>query len=159
MRVAYEELAKLHFINSLFADLMGHDLYLAKQVKAAIDAALEEETEPEFRAEKFATAAVLLLQNHFRLHPRHGFAHWDCAADGPDFDPLWARQDLISVFKKLSPYPSATVLVTNLRTCICPPGKRWTRALHREYGEAIGFIQELARSWSTSRAELTLLFF
>lgn len=159
MNVAHQELTKLHFVNSLFADLIGHDLYLAQQVKAAIESALEDEADPQQQEESFNQAAVLLLQNHFRRHPTHGFAHWSCGVEGGRFDPLWARQELIALFKKLAPYSSATVVITNLRAGICPPGKRWTRSLHQEYRETVAFIQELACNWSTRHAKVTLLFF
>lgn len=155
---AGEEAAKLHFINSLFAELTGNDLYLAKQVKAAIDTSLAD-MPPQLRSEQFTRAAVQLLEKHFRRRPKHGFSHWDCSASGHGFTPLWACQELIAIFKKLAPYPQATVLVTNLRTCICPPGKRWTHRLDRDYAEAVSYIQDLARTWSTRRANITLLFF
>lgn len=158
MKTAGEEAAKLHFINSLFADLTGNDLYLARQVKAAIDCSLGD-LSPQLQSEQFTQAAIQLLEKHFRRRPRHGFSHWDCSANGHGFNPLWARQELIAIFKKLSPYPQATVLVTNLRSCICPPGKRWTKRLNHDYAEAVAFIQELARTWSTRRANITLLFF
>lgn len=157
MTVAGEDLAKLHFINSLFVELTGDDLYLAQQIKAAIEFSLEE-TPPPFRSERFNQAAIDLLQQYFRRRPMHGFASWDCSEKTHGFTPLWARQELIDMFKKLAPYPRATVLVTNLRSCICPPGKRWTRRAREDYAEAVGYIQELARTWSTRRANVTLLF-
>lgn len=159
MTVAHQELAKLHFINSLFADSIGPDPYFAQQVKSAIESALEQETEPGLFDENFTRAAVQLLENHYRQKPRHGFAHWTVRGDATGFDPLWARHELIALFKKLAPYPASTVLVTNLRAVIQPPGKRASQALRAEYAEAIRYIQELARTWSTSRAEVTLLFF
>lgn len=157
MSTARDDLARLHFINTLFADLIGSDLYLAQQIKAAIESSFQEEIPPELQSERFVQAALLLLQKHFRRRPNHGFSQWDCDAGG--FDPLWARQELIGIFKKLAPYPQATVLVTNLRSCICPPGRRWTAQLRRDYAEAVGLIRELARTWSTRRANITLLFF
>ena len=158
MNAAGEELAKLHFINSLFADVTGNDLYLATQVKSAIETTLPD-LPPHLRSETFAKAAVDLLQKQFRRRPMHGFAHWNCSGMGGRFDPLWARQELIAVFKKLAPYPRATVLVTGLRAAVCPPGRRWTRALRRDYLEAVTLIQEIARTRSTRRAEVTVLFF
>lgn len=158
MRTAGEDLAKLHFINSLFADLTGNDLYLAQQVKAAIESSIED-LPPHLQSESFTKAAVQLLQKHFRRRATHGFSHWNCSENGNGFNPLWARQELIAIFKKLAPYPQATVLITDLRSSICPPGKRWTHRVRQEYAEAVAFIQELARTWSTRRAKVTLLFF
>ncbi len=158
MRTAGEELAKLHFINSLFAELTGNDLYLAQQIKAAIENSIGD-LPPHLQSDRFTKAAVLLVQKHFRRRPTHGFSHWNCSENANGFNPLWARQELIAMFKKLAPYPQATVLVTDLRSSICPPGKRWTGRLGHEYAEAVGFIQELARTWSTRRAQVTLLFF
>ena len=159
MNVAHQELAKLHFINTLFADTIGPDFYFAQQVKSGIESALSDEIDPEKRDENFTRAAIILLQNHFRRRPSHGFAHWEATAAGSGFDPLWARQELISLLKKLAPYPAATILVTNLRTAIFPDGKRVTRALHTDYADAVRYIQELARTYTTARAQITLLFF
>jgi len=157
MKLAPEELAKLHFVSSLFAELLGQDLYLAQQVKEAIELALEETDEAREPGQNFHRAAVLLLQSHFRRHPRHGFAHWD--ATGQRWDPLWARQEIVAVIKRLAVYPSATVIITGLRPSICPPGKRWNRAMQHEYAEAVRLIQQLACGWSTPSGNLTLLFF
>lgn len=155
---AKDDLAKLHFINSLFADVTGNDLYLAKQVKAAIEASIDTKAPPQLHNQSFHNAAVHLLENHFQKRPAHGFHHWDASRYDHGFSPLWARNEFISIFKKLAPCPRATVVVTNLRASICPPGKRWSRQVRQEYTEAIRFIQELARTWSTRRANVTLLF-
>lgn len=158
MKPSDGNLTKLHFLNSLFADLTGDDLYLAQQVKEAIEKSLED-LPPSAQNEAFTKAAMELLAKYCRNDLRHCFSHWSCFANGRRFDPLWARLELIDIFKKLAPCPRSTVLITDLRPAICPPGRRWTRALHREYQEAIALIQEIARTWSTSRAEITLLFF
>lgn len=158
MKESAESLTKLHFVNSLFADLTGHDLYLAQQVKEAIEKSVED-LPPSAQNEAFTKAALELLAEHSKNDGPHCFSHWNCFTDDRRFDPLWARLELINIFKKLAPCPRSTVLITGLRQAICPPGRRWNRALHREYQEAIALIQEIARNWSTSRAEITLLFF
>lgn len=158
MKDEVAELTKLHFINSLFADLTGSDLYLAQQLKAAIESSLET-LPPHLRKESFDQAARDLLERNSMNRPAHGFSHWNCSESGNGFTPLWARQELIAIFKKLAPYPRATVVITDLRSSICPPGKRWTARVRHDYAEAVAFIQEIARAWSTGRANVTLLFF
>src|SRR5690606_33821083 len=120
----------------LFADLTGNDLYLAQQVKSAIESTLED-LPPHLQSDCFTKAAIQLLQKHSRRRATHGFSHWNCSENGNGFNPLWARQELIAIFKKLAPYPQATVLVTDLRASICPPGKRWTNRLRQDYAEAV----------------------
>jgi hypothetical protein len=155
--LAQAELAKLHLIRSLFADITGTDPYLLQQVKGAIEAALVDEEQATSR--EFTEAALRLLREHFQPNPSHGFAHWQPPDGDGRFDPLWARQELISVFKKLARFPSSTVVITGLRVSVCPPGQRWTARRQAEYEEAVAFIQSLAASWSTSSADMTLLFF
>src|SRR5690625_990352 len=157
MKSAGEELAKLHCINSLFADLTGDDLYLAQQVKEAIEKSLED-FPSENQSNDFASA-MQLLANHCQTKSRHCFAHWNCSGNENGFDPLWARLELISLFKKLAPCPRSTVVITDLRKTLCPPGRRWTKTIQREYLEAIALIEEIARNWSTPNAVITLLFF
>lgn len=153
-----EELVRLHFINALFSGVTGHDLYLARQIKQGIEAALREQDPTVPPHDLFYQAAAQLLERHFRQKPAHGFAHWHAGARGTGFHPLWARQELIGIFKKLSPCPRATVLITNLRGAICPPGRRWSPRLRAEYAETIDFIRSLAANWSRRRANLVLLF-
>ena len=87
---ARDELRRLHFINALFAQVTGHDLYLAQQIKEAIAFSLtelEEQTRehPEFAAKydaAFNASAARLLENFFSDQPRHGFYHWDALKIG-----------------------------------------------------------------------------
>jgi hypothetical protein len=47
-----DHLRRLHFINALFADVTGHDLYLAQQIQSAIATSLvEAESKPAARGE------------------------------------------------------------------------------------------------------------
>ena len=70
-----DDLRRLHFINALFAHVTGHNLYLAKQIKAAITfslAELESQTaaHPEFAAKydaAFNAAADALALAGIRL--------------------------------------------------------------------------------------------
>ncbi len=75
------------------------------------------------------------------------------------FSPLWARGELIGILKRLAAAPEATLLVTNLADTIRPPGRRWSRASRREYGEAVAFIRDLARRWSRPSARLKLVVY
>src|SRR3954467_1356573 len=82
-----DELRRLHFINALFADVTGHDLYLAQQIKEAIAFSLSELTDqtvahPEFAGKfdaDFNAAAAHLLAKLFSNQTRRGFFHWDAA--------------------------------------------------------------------------------
>jgi hypothetical protein len=161
-----DDLRRLHFINALFAHVTGHNLYLAKQIKAAITFSLAElETQtaahPEFAAKydaAFNAAAADLLAKLFGELPRHGFFHWDAALTPTAATPLFARAELMAGLKQLARFRESTLLVTNLRPALIPPTKRATPRRQREYQDALTFIRDLAAARTKRGAELQLLF-
>ena len=159
-----DELRRLHFINALFADVTGHDLYLAQQIKEAITfslAELEHQTEshPEFTAQfdaAFNAAAAHLLAKVFTSQTRRGFFHWDAALTPAAATPLFARAELMTGLKHLAPFRESTLLVTNLRPALIP--RRATARRQRDYEEALSFIRALTAARTTRSANLQLLF-
>lgn len=161
-----DDLRRLHFINALFAQVTGHDLYLAQQIKAAITFSLTElETQtaahPEFAAKfdaDFNAAAAHLLARFFSEQQRRGFFHWDAALTSTAATPLFARAELMTGLKRLAPFRESTLLVTNLRPALIPPTRRVTPRLRREYEEALAFIRDLAAARTVRGTNLQLLF-
>ncbi len=152
------QLRRLHFLNALFAPLTGHDLYLARQIDAAIATSLDEAVEHEPSDPAFVSAAALLFTKICRTNPRHGFFHWDAAGSDTAAAPLFARAGLMEGLKRLAGFPESTVLVTNLRAAHCPPRKRWTARRTREYDDTLSLLQNLAVARSRRSARLNLLF-
>lgn len=163
---ARDELRRLHFINALFADVTGDNLYLAQQIKEAIAFSLTELAEqtrahPEFAAKydaAFNAAAARLLGTLFAARPRHGFFHWDAARTLASATPLFARAELMAGLKGLAPYRESTLLVTNLRPALLPPDRRETARRRRDYEAALTYIQDLAAARTAPSADLRLLF-
>lgn len=160
------DLRRLHFINSLFAHVTGHDLYLAQQIQEAIAFSLAElqaqnATHPEFAAKfdaAFNAAAAELLAKHFTHLPQHGFFHWDAALTLAAATPLFTRAEIIAGLKHLAPYRESTLLVTNLRPALLPPSRRATPRRKRDYAEALAFIQDLTAARTSRHSSLQLLF-
>ncbi len=161
-----EDLRRLHFVNGLFAELTGHDLYLAEQIKAAITFSLAEleaqmREHPEF-AQKYDAAfnasAAQLLGKLFARQPHVGFHHWDAGLTAESSTPLFARAEVMAGLKKLAPYRESTLLVTNLREALLPSSLRATPRRQREYQEALAFIRDLAAARTSPTANLQLLF-
>jgi hypothetical protein len=152
------QLRRLHFLNALFAPLTGHDLYLARQIDAAITSSLPEAEERAPNDPAFVNAAAQLFARLCGAQPGHGFFHWDAAGDDAGAAPLFARAGVMQGLKQLSAFPQSTLLVTNLRAAHCPPAKRWTERRRREYDDALGFIRDLAAARSRRDANLNLLF-
>jgi hypothetical protein len=158
------DLRRLHFINALFADVTGHDLYLAQQIKEAITFSLAELADqtaahPEFAGKfdaAFNAAAAHLLAKLFAGHARRGFFHWDAALTPASATPLFARAELMTGLKHLAPFREATLLVTNLRPALIP--HRATARRQRDYEEALAFIRALTAARTTRSANLQLLF-
>ena len=152
------QLRRLHFLNALFAPLTGHDLYLAQQIDAAISTSLGDAAERPPEDPSFVSAAARLFERLCSAKPRHGFFHWDAAADDAGAAPLFTRAGVMEGLKQLAAYPESTLLVTNLRAAQCPSTKRWTKRRRREYDETLTFIRDLAAARSRRSANLNLLF-
>ncbi len=161
-----DEVRRLHFINALFAHATGSDLYLAEQIRSAIACSLTElearlQASPETAArydEAFNAAAAELLARLFARHPRHGFYHWDASLTLVGGTPLFSRAEIMAGLRTLAGYREATLLVTNLRSALIPPGRRATARRHGEYAEALAFIRALAAARTARGTELHLLF-
>lgn len=152
------QLRRLHFLNALFAPLTGHDLYLARQIDAAITSSLPEAEERAPGDPAFVNAAAQLFARLCAAQPAHGFFHWDAAADDTGATPLFTRAGVMQGLKQLAPFPESTLLVTNLRAAHCPPTRRWTERRRREYDDNLAFIRDLAAARSRRCANLNLLF-
>ena len=152
------QLRRLHFLNTLFASLTGQDLYLAQQIDAAITSSLPEAEERAPSDPAFVQAAADLFARLFATQPRHGFFHWDAAAEDTGATPLFARAGVMQGLRQLATFPESTLLVTNLRTAHCPPRKRWTARRQRDYDDSLSFIRDLAAARSRRDANLNLLF-
>ncbi len=152
------QLRRLHFLNALFAPLTGHDLYLARQIDAAIATSLDDAADREPGDPAFVSAAARLFTRICRTDPRHGFFHWDAAVSATAAAPLFARAGLMEGLKRLAAYPESTVLVTNLRAAHCPPSRRWTARRARDYDDTLSLLQDLAAARSRRGASLNLLF-
>lgn len=161
-----DDLRRLHFINALFAHATGQDLYLAEQIKSAIalgladlEAQLADSPESARKYdEAFTAAAAALLARMFASHPRHGFYHWDAALTLASATPLFTRAEIMTGLRQLARFRESTLLVTNLRPALIPPGSRATARRQREYHEALGFIRDLAAARTVRGANLQLLF-
>lgn len=151
-------LRRLHFLNALFAPLTGHDLYLARQIDAAITSSLPEAAERTPSDPAFVNAAATLFARLCSAQTSHGFFHWDAAAEDTGATPLFARAGLMQGLKQLAPFTESTLLVTNLRAAHCPEAKRWTERRRRDYDDALGFIRDLAAARSRRDANMNLLF-
>lgn len=147
-------------LNALFAPLTGQDLYLAQQIDAAIASTLEEALDDgrPVGDPAFLAAAVRLLGRLCGQQTRHGFFHWDAAADAMAAAPLFARAGLMQGLKQLAVFPEATLLVTNLRAAHCPPDRRWTERRRRDYDDALHLLRELTAARTRPGARVNLLF-
>lgn len=159
------QLRRLHFLNALFAPLTGHDLYLAQQIDAAIvtslDAHLERtETGAEITPSDpaFVNAAAQLFARLCQSRESHGFFHWDAAAEANAATPLFARANLMEGLKQLATCREATVLVTNLRSALCPGARRGAAKRAREYDETLDLLRNLTAARTRRGANVNLLF-
>ena len=164
--MASADLRRLHLVNSLFAHVTGHDLYLARQIKEAIAFSLAElaaqtAAHPEFAAKydaAFTAAAAELLARQFAHLPRHGFFHWDASLTLASSTPLFTRAEIMAGLRHLAPFRESTLLITNLRPALIPPTRRTTARRQRDYAEALNLIHDLAAARTRRHANINLLF-
>ncbi|OHE89273.1 MAG: hypothetical protein A3G75_01540 [Verrucomicrobia bacterium RIFCSPLOWO2_12_FULL_64_8] len=153
-----DDLRRLHFIDALFADLTGHDLYLAQQITAAITTSLTEVEGRPPADPAFTAAAARLLDRLSGGRQDYGFFHWDAAESPAAATPLFARVNVLTGLRRLAGFRESTLLVTNLRPAHCPPRRRWTERRRHEYQESLGLIRDLATARCRRSASLNLFF-
>jgi len=153
-----DELRRLHFVNTLFAHVTGHDLYLAQQIKAAITTSLAETEQRDPADPEFIAAAAQLLGKLCSHLPQHGFYHWNAANTLTAAKPLFARAEIMAGLKHLAPYRESTLLITNLRAALLPPSGRYTERARRDYESLLALIRDLAAARTARSASLHLLF-
>ncbi|MFT3869830.1 MAG: hypothetical protein QM715_15375 [Nibricoccus sp.] len=161
-----DELRRLHFIDALFAQVTGHDLYLAQQIKSAIAfslSELEQQTiaNPELAFTydaAFTDSAAKLLNKFFEQQSSHGFYHWNAAHSLESATPLFARSEIMTGLKQLARFRESTLLVTNLRPALLPPERRATAKRVQNYEDTLAFIRDLAAARTAPSANLQLLF-
>lgn len=161
-----DELRRLHFINTLFAQVTGNDLYLAQQIESAIAFSLPEleqqtNSDPTAIAKydaAFSEAAARLLERFFSTKPDHGFYHWNAAKSLESATPLFARNEIMMGLKQLARFREATLLVTNLRPALLPPERRATARRVQNYEDTLNFIRDLAAARTSPSANFQLLF-
>ncbi len=152
-----DRITRLHLLNTLFPLLTGEDLYLAKQIEQTINFASTGDPEQPGNPDHFNNALVQLLEKYLTREQDFGFYHWEAFLENRHFDPLWARQEVISGFKQLAGFQNAMFFGTGLRLSIQGKSNRWTTKLDREYEEAVEYIRELAAYWTTKNSKLTLI--
>lgn len=159
------QLRRLHFLNALFAPLTGHDLYLAQQIDAAIVTSLDAEIARANSGDDltpsdpaFVNAAAQLFARLCQTRESHGFFHWDAAGEANAATPLFARANLMEGLKQLATCREATLLVTNLRSAVCPDTKRGAAKRAREYDETLDLLRKLTAARTRRGANVNLLF-
>jgi len=152
-----DRITRLHLLNSLFPLLTGEDLYLAKHIEQTINFASTGDLDNPGQQDEFNEALVKLLQQYLTRDQNFGFYHWEANAGNRSFDPLWAREEVITGLKEIAGFPKAMFFGTGLRISVKGAKKNWTTKLDSEYEEAVEHIRNLAAYWTTKNSELTLV--
>ena len=151
------EVAKLHCLQTLLGEATGHDPYLTKQIKNAIDFSLTGSVEKSASLKRFTEAAVRLVREYRTMPVSCGICHLDVRKR--EFDPLWIHEELQRIFKTLSGYKSALLIVSGLKQSIQRPGKYWTRKCRAKHAEAMDYIDETAAQRSARNTRVNIMYF
>lgn len=156
---ARARLARLHFINTYFSSLTGHDLYLAAQMLAAMETVCTEEGVPTTSIDAFLELFRRLSTQSDAVDTDAGFAF----CDGESAGPLFLRAELLSALKRNATKRRATIMVADVQDA--PVSARGSssaaRRAHRhaqERADTVDQLRLLAARRASPRTELTMLF-
>lgn len=150
-----KELAKLHCLHSLFGPTVGNDPFLTCQIKSAIEYYLTGSPLSRSSIQNFSKTVPELLKSPILNATSSAFCFLDLSDQ--HFDPLWVRKLVLDSFKEIAGYRYAVLLVTGLRSCLCPKRKYWTQRIAFRYANAIRYIDELAASSTTRKTKLHIV--
>ena len=71
--------------------------------------------------------------------------------------PLFTRAEILQGLRHLAGFRDSTLLITNLRSALIPPGRRASPRRQRDYEESLTFIRELAATRVPRSTSLNLL--
>lgn len=156
---ARARLARLHFINTYFSSLTGHDLYLASQMLAAMEAVCAEEGVPATSIDAFLELFRRLSQHAGAVDTEAGFAFCDGEAAGP----LFLRAELLAALRRNATKRRATIVVADVHsdTATRPRRGRVSRLAQRralEQADTVDQLRSLAARRAGPRTAVTMLF-
>jgi len=152
-----EELARLQYLQALFPEWTDGDRFLLQQLKASIEAVLQDEGSVDPDYSQFAHLADRLRQELPGGPPRsHAFLTLDFK--DRTWDPLFARQEIIRRLKEQAGVDEAFLVIRGLRKALFPAARYRTRNRECAHAEATAFIDELVRRWSTPSSCVHLLY-
>lgn len=150
-------LARLHFINTYFSSLTGHDLYLAAQMLGAMEAVCTEEGVPTTSIDAFLELFRRLGARTGAVDAEAGFAFCDGEAAGP----LFLRAELLSALRRNATKRRATIMVADVHDAPSAGDRRISRrALRRalEQAETVEHLRTLAARRANPKTAVTMLF-
>lgn len=150
------EWVKDHCLHTLLGSTANIDPYFEEQIKTAIDFSLTGSIECSAPLDKFARAVIRFLQVHDKTLASRGFHHLDLSEK--TLDPLWLREELIRAIKLLAGYEKALLIISGLRSALCPRGKYWTHGIQNRYEGSLNYIDELAAQKVDSSTTLNLIY-
>jgi len=151
-----EDMARLHCLQALFPDWTGRDRFLLQQLKESIETSLQQDAAEDTFENFSMLASRLREQTPSPIPASHAFISLDYS--DRTWDPLFARQEIISALKKEAGTEHIFLLVKGLQRALFPAAQYRTRARERARMEATRFIDELSREWSTRSSMVHLLY-
>jgi len=150
-------LARLHFINTYFASMTGHDLYLASQMLAAMETVCTEEGAPATSIDAFLELFRRLGTHTGAVDTEAGFAFCDGEAAGP----LFLRAELLTALRRNATKRRATIMVADVHDGPALDDRRATRRAARrarEQAETVDHLRLLAARRANPKTAVTMLF-
>jgi hypothetical protein len=159
-----EQLARIHFVNTILHAITGRDLYLASQVLSGIEAASASTPAMPDDPAAFSGAIDHLHETLTGAEPDAGFTYVECASP-ESAGPLWVRECLLRALDDHADAPQAMVMIGNAAGADDSPVARTTkrkrsRARRRaaDYASTIQELRDLALRRANPRSLVTLLF-
>jgi hypothetical protein len=152
-----EDLARLHCLQALFPDWIDNDPFIIRQLKASIEASIRQQPGVEDSFEAFSALAQSLRDGSPNPFPdTHAFVRVDF--NNRSWDPLFARQEIIAGLKGHAGTDHIFLLIIGLRRALFPGARYHTRQRQQVCQDAIDYIDQLARAWSTRSSRVHILY-
>ncbi|TVR46553.1 MAG: hypothetical protein EA425_17140 [Puniceicoccaceae bacterium] len=146
-------LARLHLLNALFGHLTGDDLFLARQIEDAVEAALP----PEPGLEQWMTAVVELAGRLPVPATDAGFSWLQVDPEMTALGTLGLRRPFLTTLGRLAGRRRGTLLVTGLHQHFSPGRGRSGKRRQNPAEDAAGYLRGLAAARCPAGLALTLL--
>ena len=151
---AEEARLRLQRLNALFAIAQGDDADLAKQLRCAIEIALDG-VDGDY-SEEAMRCTMETLRRLYTGSQGAAFAQVDLSESA--WGPLWVGEAVANAMRSVAGYGDIVLVVSGLSDHVCPQKGRWSRACRADYDSMRVCVERTAARYMAKGARLRIFF-